>query len=93
FAKTDSQTVEPRVFAAFKDYLDLYWHLLDSAQPLDNPADMARIQQAQKDYDQYSAERDPASGLFSSYFGHEWSEEFLYGFLFEDAVPVAVQAR
>ncbi|MEO0988042.1 MAG: dihydrobiliverdin:ferredoxin oxidoreductase, partial [Cyanobacteria bacterium J06639_14] len=45
--------------------------------------------QAQKDYDQYSAERDPASGLFSSYFGHEWSERFLHEFLFEDAVPLA----
>lgn len=93
FAKTDAETVATRVFSAFKDYLELYWHLLDSAQPLENPADMARIRQAQKDYDQYSAERDPASGLFSSYFGHEWSEKFLYGFLFEDAVPLAVQAR
>jgi 15,16-dihydrobiliverdin:ferredoxin oxidoreductase len=47
---------------------------------------------AQKDYDQYSADRDPASGLFSSYFGHQWSEKFLYGFLFEDAVPLAMTA-
>ncbi|TAF25308.1 MAG: dihydrobiliverdin:ferredoxin oxidoreductase, partial [Oscillatoriales cyanobacterium] len=33
-----------------------------------------------------------ASGLFGSYFGHEWSERFLYDFLFEDAVPLAVPA-
>lgn len=92
FAKTDVETVETRLFAAFKDYLNLYWQLLDAATPLTDPEDIQRIVKAQKDYDQYSAERDPASGLFSSYFGHEWSERFLYEFLFEDAMPLAVSA-
>ncbi|MGB3292848.1 MAG: 15,16-dihydrobiliverdin:ferredoxin oxidoreductase [Phormidesmis sp.] len=90
FAKTDPDTVKTRVLAAFKDYLKLYWEMMDSAIPNYDSAAVARIAQAQRDYDQYSAERDPASGLFSSYFGHEWSERFLYGFLFEDAVPLAV---
>ncbi|NCJ06085.1 15,16-dihydrobiliverdin:ferredoxin oxidoreductase [Synechococcales cyanobacterium C] len=92
FAKTDAQTVETRVFAAFKDYLDLYWQMLETAKPFTEPVDIQRIVQAQKDYDQYSADRDPASGLFSSYFGHEWAERFLYEFLFEDAVPLEVPA-
>lgn len=90
FAKTDAETVTTRVFAAFKDYLNLYWQLLDKAERLSEPEDIQRIVKAQKDYDQYSADRDPASGLFSSYFGHAWSEKFLYEFLFEDAVPLAV---
>ncbi|MBW4618525.1 MAG: 15,16-dihydrobiliverdin:ferredoxin oxidoreductase [Cyanosarcina radialis HA8281-LM2] len=90
FAKTDAPTVATRVFDAFKDYLDLYWQLLENASPLTDASDIQRIVKAQKDYDRYSAERDPASGLFGSYFGHEWSEKFLYGFLFEDAVPLAV---
>ncbi len=93
FAKTDAETVENRVYPAFKDYLDLYWQMLSSAQPLTDPEDIQRIVKAQKDYDQYSADRDPASGLFSSYFGHEWAEKFLYEFLFEDAVPLAVTAN
>lgn len=92
FAKTDAETVSTKVFAAFKDYLDLYWQLLDHATPLTDAEDIQRIVKAQKDYDQYSADRDPASGLFSSYFGHAWSERFLYEFLFEDAVPLAVAA-
>lgn len=92
FAKTDAETVSTRVLDAFKDYLHLYWQLLDQATPVSHPADIQRIIQAQKDYDQYSADRDPASGLFSSYFGHEWSERFLYNFLFEDAVSLAVAA-
>jgi 15,16-dihydrobiliverdin:ferredoxin oxidoreductase len=93
FAKTDAETVKTRVFEAFQDYLNLYWQLLDASEPLTDPAAIQRIVKAQKDYDQYSADRDPASGLFSSYFGHEWSEKFLYGFLFEDAMPLAVAQK
>ncbi|AFY75598.1 15,16-dihydrobiliverdin:ferredoxin oxidoreductase [Pleurocapsa sp. PCC 7327] len=90
FAKTDSKTVVNRLFPAYREYVELYWQLLERATPLTDPEDIQRIVKAQKDYDQYSADRDPASGLFSSYFGHEWAERFLYEFLFEDAVPLAV---
>ncbi|MGB7088291.1 MAG: 15,16-dihydrobiliverdin:ferredoxin oxidoreductase [Phormidesmis sp.] len=90
FAKTDPETVKTRVLSAFKDYLRLYWEMMDAATANVAPDAVTRIAQAQRDYDQYSAERDPASGLFSSYFGHQWSERFLYEFLFEDAVPLAV---
>ncbi|MBW4552246.1 MAG: 15,16-dihydrobiliverdin:ferredoxin oxidoreductase [Aphanocapsa sp. GSE-SYN-MK-11-07L] len=93
FAKTDPETVKTRVLEAFKDYLNLYWQMLAEAQPLTDSADIQRIVQAQKDYDQYSADRDPASGLFSSYFGHEWAERFLYEFLFEDAMPLAAAKK
>ena len=65
--------------------------MLDRAEPLTDPSDIQRIAKAQKDYDSYSAECDPASGLFSSYFGHEWSERFLHEFLFEDSAPLAVR--
>jgi 15,16-dihydrobiliverdin:ferredoxin oxidoreductase len=88
FAKTTPEMIKTRVFDAFKDYLDLYWQLQSKAIPLTESKAIERIAQAQRDYDQYSAERDPAGGLFSSYFGHEWSEKFLYGFLFEDAIPI-----
>jgi 15,16-dihydrobiliverdin:ferredoxin oxidoreductase len=64
--------------------------MVADAEIMTEPEDIQRIIKAQKDYDQYSAERDPAHGLFSSYFGSEWSEKFLYEFLFEDASPVAM---
>ena len=89
FAKTDAETVRTRVFEAFKDYLQLYWQMLETAIPLTDEAAIQHVAQAQRDYDQYSAERDPASGLFSSYFGQDWSERFLHEFLFEDAVSLA----
>jgi 15,16-dihydrobiliverdin:ferredoxin oxidoreductase len=90
FAKTDIESIHNRLFPAYQEYLRLYWQLLEQAEPLSKPEEIERIVQAQKDYDQYSAERDPAHGLFSSYFGHEWANRFLYEFLFEDAVPLAV---
>ena len=92
FAKTDAETVANKLLPAYKEYINLYWQLLERAKPLTHSDSQERIQKAQQDYDQYSAERDPASGLFSSYFGHEWSEKFLYEFLFEEAMPVAVHA-
>jgi 15,16-dihydrobiliverdin:ferredoxin oxidoreductase len=93
FAKTDVETVSTRLLAAFKDYLDLYWQMLDRSEPLTDPAEIQRIVTAQKNYDCYSAERDPASGLFGSYFGHEWSERFLHEFLFEDSVALASSGK
>lgn len=92
FAKTDTETVVKRLFPAYREYLNLYWQTLAAAEPLTASADIARIVEAQKAYDQYSADRDPAHGLFSSYFGSEWSEKFLYEFLFEDAVPLTAAA-
>jgi 15,16-dihydrobiliverdin:ferredoxin oxidoreductase len=44
------------------------------------PADTVR--QLQQDYNTYSAERDPAHGLFTSHFGKAWSDRFLHEFLF-----------
>jgi 15,16-dihydrobiliverdin:ferredoxin oxidoreductase len=92
FAKTDAETVVNQLFPAYQEYVQLYCQMLQQASVLNTPEEVERIVKAQKDYDQYSAERDPASGLFSSYFGHEWSERFLYEFLFEDAVPLAIPA-
>ncbi|ACK73793.1 ferredoxin-dependent bilin reductase (plasmid) [Gloeothece citriformis PCC 7424] len=93
FAKTDAETVTNRLFPAYQDYISLYWKLQEEAEPITQLSEIQLVMEAQKDYDQYSAERDPASGLFSSYFGHEWAERFLYEFLFEDAVPLAVATR
>lgn len=90
FAKTDTETIVKRLFPAYQEYLELYWQTLDKAEVLTEPEPIARIVEAQKDYDCYSAERDPAHGLFSSYFGNEWANRFLHEFLFEDARSIAV---
>ena len=43
---------------------------------------MAVVRERQAAYDVYSAEKDPAVGLFDAYFGKSWSEEFVHSFLF-----------
>jgi 15,16-dihydrobiliverdin:ferredoxin oxidoreductase len=93
FAKTDADTVVKRLFPAYREYVQLYWQMLDSVEPLTAPEDIQGIVKAQQEYDQYSADRDPAHGLFSSYFGSQWADRFLYEFLFEDASPLAVASR
>lgn len=90
FAKVEPDVIPTRVFAAFQDYLNLYWEMLENATPLTNPNDIQKIINAQTAYDQYSADRDPAHGLFSSHFGNEWANRFLFEFLFEDAKPAVV---
>jgi 15,16-dihydrobiliverdin:ferredoxin oxidoreductase len=89
FAKTDEETVVSRVLPAFQDYVNRYFELIQQQEPNHDPGAIARIVQAQRDYDQYSAERDPAHGMFSSHFGSDWADRFLYEFLFEDAVQLA----
>lgn len=85
FAKVEPDVIPTRVFEAFQAYLDLYWQMLADATPLTDPAAIARVAKAQREYDQYSADRDPAHGLFSSHFGGDWASRFLFEFLFEDA--------
>ena len=93
FAKTDPDTVVNKLFPAYQEYIQLYWETIANAEPIQDQKEIDRIITAQKDYDQYSAERDPAHGLFSSYFGSEWADRFLYEFLFEDASPLAVPSK
>ena len=90
FAKTDPDSIQKRLFPAYQEYLNLYWQLIEQAEPLTKPMAIEKIVQAQKDYDQYSAQRDPAHGLFSSYFGKEWANRFLHEFLFEDSSSLTV---
>jgi len=90
FAKVQPDVIPTRVFEAFSAYLNLYWDMVANATPLTDPEDIARVVKAQKDYDQYSADRDPAHGLFSSHFGTEWANRFLFEFLFEEAKPLVV---
>ncbi|WP_287128628.1 15,16-dihydrobiliverdin:ferredoxin oxidoreductase [Candidatus Cyanaurora vandensis] len=89
FARTEPELIQTRVFAAYQDYLALYLEMLETARATGRRADPAQIQQAHRDYDQYSAERDPAIGLFTTYWGKEWAERFVYDFLFDLAVVPA----
>lgn len=94
FAKFDSsEPVMTQLFPAFKEYIDVYVDMVKGATPDDSTEAKARVAQLQKDYDQYSAERDPAVGLFGTYWGQEWAERFTHEFLFSEAVPVPKEEK
>lgn len=88
FAKFDNaDPVSTQLLPAFKEYLRDYVKMVKDATPDESPESVARVRELQREYDQYSAERDPAVGLFSTYWGERWAEDFTYNYLFADAVP------
>lgn len=89
FAKFDTQEpIETQLLPAFKEYVDEYIRMMDNATADDSGPAVAEVREWQREYDQYSAERDPAVGLFSTYWGKDWANRFTHEFLFSDAVPL-----
>lgn len=89
FAKFDTQEpIESQLLPAFKDYVEEYMTMMDNAVPDTSDEGIKKVTEWQREYDQYSAERDPAVGLFSTYWGKEWADKFTHDFLFSDSVPV-----
>ena len=94
---TDESKVKSVVHAAHEEYLSAYHNMVRSALPNKDPAAMAAVKERQVAYDVYSAEKDPAVGLFDAYFGKAWSDEFVHSFLFglsrEGAEGQATEAK
>jgi phycoerythrobilin:ferredoxin oxidoreductase len=78
-----TEAVETHVFNAFKDYLQAYLDFVDQAEPVTQPQALAEIEQAHRRYLKYRAEKDPARGMFTRFYGPEWTEEYIHGFLFD----------
>jgi phycoerythrobilin:ferredoxin oxidoreductase len=79
----ETEVVETHVFAAFKDYLAAYLDLVDRAEPMTSGAKLDNILQAQLLYLRYRAEKDPARRMFKRFYGEEWTQEYIHGFLFD----------
>mmetsp|Transcript_3195 Transcript_3195/g.6474 ORF Transcript_3195/g.6474 Transcript_3195/m.6474 type:complete len:418 (+) Transcript_3195:153-1406(+) len=78
----DGKIVYDDLFPAFKSYVQTHLDLLKATPPASNPEDIQFVFERQRAYDTYSADRDPAAGLFAAMFGKEWAEDFIYDFLF-----------
>ncbi|MCU0551998.1 MAG: phycoerythrobilin:ferredoxin oxidoreductase [Leptolyngbya sp. Prado105] len=78
-----TEAVESHVFAAFKDYLQAYLDLVDRAEPVTDAQALKDIEQSQLRYLRYRTEKDPARGMFNRFYGSEWTEEYIHGFLFD----------
>jgi phycoerythrobilin:ferredoxin oxidoreductase len=79
----ENEVVETHVFSAFKDYLQAYLDFCDRAVPVTDPEYLEEIKAAQLRYLRYRAEKDPARGMFNRFYGSEWTEEYIHGFLFD----------
>lgn len=79
----ETEAVETHVFEAFKEYLQAYLQFVDQAAPITNSQDLDTIEHAQLRYLRYRAEKDPARGMFTRFYGPEWTEEYIHGFLFD----------
>lgn len=79
----ETEAVQTHVFAAFQDYLQAYLDFVEGAQPVTDSERLAEILQAQRNYINYRAEKDPARGMFTRFYGEEWTEEYIHGFLFD----------
>ena len=88
-----TEVVETHVFAAFKDYLRAYLDFVDRSQPITDPFALKEIEQAQRRYLHYRAEKDPARGMFTRFYGPEWTEEYIHGFLFDLERKLAIASR
>ncbi|MEB3178241.1 MAG: phycoerythrobilin:ferredoxin oxidoreductase [Nostocaceae cyanobacterium] len=78
-----TEVVQTHVFAAFKDYLQAYLDFVEQAEPVTNSAALQEIEASQLRYLRYRAEKDPARGMFTRFYGVEWTEEYIHGFLFD----------
>lgn len=79
----ETEVVKTRVFEAFKDYLQAYLDLVGRAEPVSEPERRLEILAAQRRYVSYRAAKDPARGMFTRFYGEEWTEEYIHGFLFD----------
>ncbi|NEQ42799.1 MAG: phycoerythrobilin:ferredoxin oxidoreductase [Leptolyngbya sp. SIOISBB] len=87
---TETAAVETHVFDAFKAYLQAYLTFVQQAEPITDTTALEDIEQAQLRYLRYRAEKDPARGMFNRFYGPEWTEEYIHGFLFDLERQLAV---
>ncbi len=80
---TEPGALETHVFGAFKEYLNAYLTLVETAEPVTDPEKLAEIEASQLKYLRYRSEKDPARGMFKRFYGEEWTEEYIHGFLFD----------
>jgi phycoerythrobilin:ferredoxin oxidoreductase len=78
-----TETVETNVFDAFSDYLKAYIEFVQAAEPISDPGRLNAIKESQLRYARYRAEKDPARGMLTRFYGPEWTEAYIHGFLFD----------
>ncbi len=79
----ETKAVETHVFDAFSDYLGAYIKFVQAAEPVTDSERLSAIKSSQLSYARYRAEKDPARGMLTRFYGPEWTEAYIHGFLFD----------
>ena len=82
FCRGGADQAETSLPPAYSEFLKAYWDMHDACVNSGSAIAAEEVRDLQRVYDLYSAERDPAHGLFTSRFGKSWSDRFLNDFLF-----------
>ncbi len=83
FARFESESVvQDELIHAFQKYVQMHVKLVKDCPEKKSIQDRQAILERHIAYDTYSAERDPAVGLFATMFGKEWANDFVNDFLF-----------
>lgn len=83
FAKYDQDgifDVCKDLFPAYQDYVREHLRMVQKSS--ESIADESYVFERQRAYDNYSAERDPATAMFNKMFGKKWADDFVFNFLF-----------
>jgi len=87
FGRFDNdEPVMTSLYPAFKEYLDYYTTMIKGLKKDESEKFESSVKELHRAYDQYSAEKDPAVGLFKTYWGEDWAEDFTHNFLFSMSV-------
>ena len=78
FCRGGADQAEGSLPLAFDAFLNAYWNMHDAALDQESKLPPEEVKRLQISYDVYSAERDPAHGLFTSHFGKDWSDPVSY---------------
>eukprot|EP00566_Odontella_aurita_P000837 CAMPEP_0113546826 /NCGR_PEP_ID=MMETSP0015_2-20120614/12017_1 /TAXON_ID=2838 /ORGANISM="Odontella" /LENGTH=378 /DNA_ID=CAMNT_0000447315 /DNA_START=258 /DNA_END=1394 /DNA_ORIENTATION=+ /assembly_acc=CAM_ASM_000160 len=78
----DEDVVDEDLLPAFQRYVKTHVDMLNGVEADMSLSSQEAVLERQQAYDTYSAERDPATGLFAAMFGKEWADDFVFDFLF-----------
>tara|TARA_Y100001968_G_scaffold47153_1_gene37360 strand:+ start:19407 stop:20117 length:711 start_codon:yes stop_codon:yes gene_type:complete len=82
FCKGGLQEVNKMLPEIFTLFLESYWQMALIENNNSLQLSPKEVEDLQINYDKYSKEKDPAHGLFSRFFGEQWTEKYMNQFLF-----------
>jgi 15,16-dihydrobiliverdin:ferredoxin oxidoreductase len=78
----DEELIYSDLWEAFRKYVQSHVDMIQRHVAPNNRS-INHVREGQRQYDAYSAVRDPAHALFKNMFGEQWADAYVYDFLFD----------